>query len=290
MATERVVRMADFMPARLQLVCSKCGASGEMQCNCGVSFVREANLTRKGDQVAEALRDPANARKSNVRLAEELGVDEGTVRKARQPTSENSEVEKRVGRDGKARKAPRERSRPVEDRARAVMRERVETGQPINARKVSAEQGFSHWAGEQAAAAERAAKEARDNLLDELHVDPGTLSTTAAQKLEVAKRLMERELKVELAARMKQIDEEVRQRVLTEGKAYRDRLEEMEESARVTTKFYRDMIGNHKAIFTAGQFMTILKCLHPDNSASPEIRAEAFSLFNAKKLQLTKEQ
>jgi hypothetical protein len=90
-----------------KLVCSKCGATGQSGCECGEQFLKYANSTRKADQVAEALRDPGNAAKSDRAIAADLGVAPNTVGNARKATAQNCAVdEKRMGRDGKARKAP----------------------------------------------------------------------------------------------------------------------------------------------------------------------------------------
>jgi hypothetical protein len=90
----------------MKLICTQCGADGEMACECGVAFIALANATPKAAQVAEALKDPANVRKSDRVLAAELGVTDMTVGRARKATATNVAVEKRVGKDGKARKAP----------------------------------------------------------------------------------------------------------------------------------------------------------------------------------------
>ena len=120
-------------------------------------------------------------------------------------------------------------------------------------------------------------------------IEPKTLPMTAQQKLDVAKRQMERKLKAEHAARIAQIEEEIRQRVVTENKAYVARVEAMEKKAYDKIKLYEGIINRHQPPFTIEEFKAIVMCLHPDNSASEDRRAEAFRLFNGKKLQLTKE-
>lgn len=273
-----------FARNRTRLRCEKCGAEGEIACDCGPQYIREANATSKADQAAEALRDPANVKKSDRALAKELGVSDKTVGAARKATAEFSAVgERRVGRDGKARKAP---SRPP---ARAPGEKQHQAsvntfGPDWEAFKAKAEKEG------QSAAAKLGAMITRE--VTGVEIEPATLPKTAHEKLEAAKRQIERKLNAEHAARMAQIDEEVRQRVLRDGKEYRVRLEKIEESARINEKFYRDMIANHKAIFTIDQFKLIVSCLHSDSraSASAERLNEAFVLFNAKKLQLTKAQ
>jgi hypothetical protein len=231
----------------------------------------------------------ANPQKSDRAIAEELGVGHATVSRARATVSSET-VEKRVGKDGKARAMPERKRghRPTEERAREIVRPLVEAGKAPtskDARTLEKDHGISHVMFEQATAAERA----RVQAFDEIEVDPETLKPSAKAKLEAAKRMMERKLKVEHALRMKQIDDEVGRRVAKEGKAYHDRLMASMAKHFELEDRYRALINDHKAIFTLGEFMAILKCLHPDNSASPETRAEGFRLFNSKKLQLTKE-
>jgi hypothetical protein len=46
------------------------------------------------------------------------------------------------------------------------------------------------------------------------------------------------------------------------------------------------MLFRRDILFSPAEFKTILRCLHPDNSASPEIRAQAFDLVRQKEKQL----
>jgi hypothetical protein len=129
----------------------------------------------------------------------------------------------------------------------------------------------------------------RAGLLKELNIDPETLSMSAQAKLEVAKRAIERQVNTEHASRIRDLDEEVRQRVLSETKDYLAMLKGREEEATKTIETYREFTNNHQVLFTLDQFKTILMCLHPDGQRTPEKLAEAFRLFNAKKFQLTGE-
>jgi hypothetical protein len=235
---------------------------------------------RAGKIAAEAV--AAHPEKSNRAIAEETGVDERTIRRVRISTAANAAVERRIGLDGKARVMPR-RERSRLDQARKVVAERLMKGQPI--RTLETHQQFSHGTLDAAAVAERV----RLETLAELDIDPETLTPSAKAKLEIAKRMMERKLNIEHAARMKRIDEEVDQRVTANGKKYHDRLMESIGEHYEAEQRFRRLINDHKAVFTISEFMSILKCLHPDNSASVETRADGFRLFNSKKLQLTKE-
>ena len=86
---------------------------------------------------------------------------------------------------------------------------------------------------------------------------------------------------------MRGLDEEVRKRVLLEGKAYVERMTALEEKAWRDEKHWREMIDNHKPPFTSDQFKVILMCLHPDGTRTEDKLSEAFRLFNGRKLQLT---
>jgi hypothetical protein len=90
----------------MKLICTQCGADGEIGCECGVAYIAIANKTPKAAQVAEALKDPANAVKSDRVIAAELGVGNKTVSRVRRATVSFDTVAKRVGKDGKARKSP----------------------------------------------------------------------------------------------------------------------------------------------------------------------------------------
>jgi hypothetical protein len=175
------------------------------------------------------------------------------------------------------------RQRPQEDRARDAVRESVVAGEPARARAVGEEIGVSHVIVEQAVAVERG----RLELLQELDVDPATLSMTARARLEVATRLMERRLQAEHAARMRAVDEEVRRRVVEEGREYLAMMQAREAEAQQQIDLSREYMNNRRPLFTNDEYRTILMCLHPDGQRTADKLAEAFRLFNAKKLQLT---
>ena len=173
--------------------------------------------------------------------------------------------------------------RPVELRARALVRPYVEAGRPVNARVFGKTHGISHYAIEAAIAAERARIEA----LGELNVDLVALKPTAQAKVDIAKRQAVREVTADVAKRMAAIDEEVRQRVLAETKEHLAYLAQERKEAREAEALYRDLINNHRPPLTADEFRLVLMCLHPDGERSEGKLQAAFLAFNAKKLQLT---
>jgi hypothetical protein len=122
----------------------------------------------------------------------------------------------------------------------------------------------------------------------EPQIDPATtLSMSAQQKLEATIRQHKRKADAEHAARLHGVDEEVRLRVVAEGKDYLAMLEEKQAKAQASEKLWREMINGHKPPFTIDQFKTILMCLHPDGERTADKLAQAFRLFNGKRVQLT---
>ena len=76
-----------------QLVCTGCGSEANATCSCGKPYVP------KKQRAADAVK--ANPRKSNVAIAEELGVSDETVRRAREELGSTYVEGEREGRDGK---------------------------------------------------------------------------------------------------------------------------------------------------------------------------------------------
>ena len=86
-------------PAALEIGCSACGTTVDAGCDCGAPYLPA------GQRAAAAV--AANPQRSNRAIADEIGVDEGTVRKARRATADDSAVdEPRIGMDGKVRRLP----------------------------------------------------------------------------------------------------------------------------------------------------------------------------------------
>ena len=88
------------LPVTIQLVCSKCGASGEGSCRCAAPYVPP------GRRAAEAVK--ASPDKSNRAMAAEVGVDEVTIRRARNKSGAAfAAPRKHRGKDGKSYPAKR---------------------------------------------------------------------------------------------------------------------------------------------------------------------------------------
>jgi len=88
-----------FHRSVVQLQCSKCGRETSAACDCCAPYVP------KRQRAAEAIAE--HPEKSNRAIADDIGVDEKTVREARASTADWSAVdEPRTGKDGRTRKLP----------------------------------------------------------------------------------------------------------------------------------------------------------------------------------------
>ncbi len=84
----------------VQLQCTLCGSETHATCNCGAIYRPKAF-----ERAAEAIAD--HPEKSNRALAEQAGISEATVRRARDATASETQLdEPRIGLDGKRRKLP----------------------------------------------------------------------------------------------------------------------------------------------------------------------------------------
>jgi len=259
------------------LCCTACGVQGEAKCACG------KGLTYMPAGKAAALAFKAHPDWSNRRIAEAVGVSDKTIAAAREPTAENSAVEKRVGKDGKARKprqskpnqddakmARSKQNTPVLDKARNIVRSMIEAGESTNSRKLQEEHGISHVHFETAIAAERARLEA----FKEVEIDPTTLSKSAQEKLAAAMRQYRKKLEVEIDAKVRAEAKARIERLILPG------LKERQADAECITN------ARKRGIFKKEEYNAILRCVHPDRSPSIEEKNEAFRILHEKRLLL----
>lgn len=87
-----------------QMQCTACGAEANASCNCGKPYVP------KKQRAADAIK--ANPRRSNVDIAEELGVSDMTVKRARDELGSTYVEPEREGRDGKVYHLPKRDDEP----------------------------------------------------------------------------------------------------------------------------------------------------------------------------------
>lgn len=91
------MNVVKFKPKTRILECSACGAEGSATCDCGAPYIAA------GARAAAAV--AANPGKSDRLIATEIGVNQSTVSRARNKTTDASAAV-RVGKDGKKRKLP----------------------------------------------------------------------------------------------------------------------------------------------------------------------------------------
>jgi hypothetical protein len=228
---------------------------------------------------------------SNVRIAEEIGVGEATVRRARRRSTSSHDEVGRTGRDGRTRRVPtpvaNQPARPA--RPAPPLKTKDDKGRVAGV-DITVEppiwQAFGEGAQRAGLTPTRLINELITNAVDgtDLRVE---LPRSAQERLDAAMRQHQRRLDAAHAERVAGLDEEVRQKVLARTAERLTMLQEMEATAQESEAYYRRQIEGLRYPFTADQFMTILKCLHPDNSASATTRSEAFRLFNGKKSALT---
>jgi hypothetical protein len=93
------------MSKTTKLQCSSCGADATASCDCGVAYLPA------GKRAEEAV--AANPEKSDRAIAEEIGVSQPTVSRARKRSVDTDvSTEKRTGKDGKKYKASKPKAKP----------------------------------------------------------------------------------------------------------------------------------------------------------------------------------
>lgn len=255
------------------LHCTACGIAVETKCECHKPCAyMPANK-------AAALAVAAHPEWSNVRLGKMVGVNDKTIAAARRSTSENSEVEKREGRDGRQRRNPTKKQAARQERRERV---KVKSEAGVTTAAIAAEEGV----GERAIAqdrervdAERAAEE-RGIALGRANPDPDKVILTKAQqkKLEDGARAYQRELDA-------QFENTVLREIARRVEEYvAPRFFERERDAERCRQASR-----RKGLFKREEYNVILRCVHPDRSASIEEKNEAFRLLHENRLLLLSE-
>jgi hypothetical protein len=119
--------------------------------------------------------------------------------------------------------------------------------------------------------------------------EPPSLSPSAQQRFERALRdatvKAEARLIAEHTKRTREIDEEIRLRVVERGKKYREAMEQREREAAEQKRWYEKLVNNHKPPLTTDQFMLLHLCIRGDASADKQHLAGV--LLNEKRAILT---
>ena len=96
MSMNEVIVFPRSSAAPHRLECSKCGATAEAACGCGVAYIP---AWQRAEQAIVA-----SPEKSDRMIAAETGLGHATVSRVRKKSTVSSEtVAKRVGKDGKVR-------------------------------------------------------------------------------------------------------------------------------------------------------------------------------------------
>lgn len=150
---------------------------------------------------------------------------------------------------------------PKLDKARAIVRSKVESNEPIDRGQLVKEHGISSFVFQQAITAE----EARKETLGDPTITPDMLSLTAQQKLEAAIRQHKRKLDAEFSQR---VSDEIRSVLDQWLPQYQEKLVESER-----------VLNAYQGIMSRAHFRKILACLHPDRGMSDQTLNEAFHIF-----------
>jgi hypothetical protein len=148
----------------------------------------------------------------------------------------------------------------------------VEAGKGVSHSKIAKELGVSEHTVENARHYEKGKQERVEDAIGLAASE--ALSLSEKQKLDAA-------IGAHNARRMQENREH--------WKHHFPKMEEQQNEAYEREMLFRKFLDQQKKIFTVDQFKLILVCLHPDGDRSPEKRADAFQLFNAKRFALTGE-
>jgi hypothetical protein len=148
----------------------------------------------------------------------------------------------------------------------------VEAGKGVSHSKIAKELGVSEHTVENARHYEKGKQEGVEDAIGLAASE--ALSLSEKQKLDAA-------IRAHNARRMQENREH--------WKHHFPKMEEQQNKAYEREMLFRKFLDQQKKIFTVDQFKLILVCLHPDGDRSPEKRADAFQLFNAKRFALTGE-
>ena len=255
---------------KFALRCSDCGAMAEAACDCGVGYIPAGEYGKK--LAAE------HPELSSRMIAEKSGVSYKTIERARKSTETFVPVEpqRRMGKDGKLRPTTMRALKPRINKVEAIAETlKSQTGQWPDSNTLARTANVSSRAADNALRTVKAVEQGREET------SIVTPMFTKAQDHHVEARVK---------VRLRELEQEFDARVQRETKANIDKLfpklEQLREEAKITKELYMDRLEK-RAIFKLSEYMDIVKCCHPDNSASTEVRQRAFILVSGNKLQLT---
>jgi hypothetical protein len=174
-------------------------------------------------------------------------------------------------------------------RARAIVRSYILAGKKLPSKFALSEmyEGLGATTFEKATDVERS----RQETIEEFGFDVQPTSTRQAEQLDVFKKRIEADM---LRQFWTQVNEEA-EKIFVARKAdafphFQKLLDDAKEETRKARRDqnnYRDFTAAQKLRMTPEQYMTVLRSVHPDNSASEETRAKAFRILTDLKFALT---
>lgn len=258
------------------LHCTACGTEAEAKCDCHKPYAYMPA------HEAAALAVAAHPEKTDRAISEITGIPHKTVSRARDATVSNDTIAFRIGRNGK--KYPVRKPAPELEarRQRAVAEQKEGKKRKDIAKDIAAETGITTRIVYQDLKREDARDEGfeagrlyeRENPV----VSRDDLTKTQQKRLDACLRAYERKLAA-------QFEETVHKEILRRVEEYvAPRFRERERDAEQSRKAYR-----HKGLFKREEYNVILRCVHPDRSASIEEKNEAFRLLHENRLLLLSE-
>lgn len=243
--------------------CTACGVQGESKCGCGKPY----KYMSAGEVAALAVKK--NPEMSDRDLAEKSGVGYKTIARAREPSAPNGAVEKRVGRDGKARRQPQKKASPKQDQVQERVNTLVKQGKPVSRKKLAEEFDVGQHTVQLAHTRATAQFEAEVEIVPERD-----LSKSAQEKLASAMRQYQKTLDATFEQR---VQSEIKKRV---EELCMPSLRERQKDAERITK------ARKHGIFKQAEYNAILRCVHPDLSPTTEEKNEAFRLLHENRIVL----
>jgi transposase len=202
-------------------------------------------------------------------IAKQLGVSDRTISEDLRGFEVTSKPPRPKGGRPKGSKRENKRGKetPKLDKARDVIRGKIEANEPINTNQLAKEHGVSHVTFDMAITAEVARKEAFE---EKIALDPSHLSKTAQKKLDAAVHAHKRVLDAKFDAAVRdEIKKRIDEIVLPHWK------KQIEEA--------KTLYERRRGLMNKDTFNMIRRALHPDsrNSISESKLAAAFDAFMA---------
>lgn len=173
-------------------------------------------------------------------------------------------------------------------KAMEAIKQMEAAGEPISEDRIQLRAGVAAGTANKAFAIHRKTKEAAEQATAETTArltEDQYLKAAEAKLSDKSKVTIQKTLEILVKRQQKQFNAavfaEVQRRVTKADNSTRKHNSELH-----TQNLRMQQLLNQKALFTPGEFKVILMALHPDNSASPEVRARAFDLVRQKERRL----